>query len=840
MGGTGRPAGGRAKSATGALGALVLAALLCGALAGPAAGKPSTASRYSIVKGCYALQPTNSSKWVAEDAGSYAATANRKGQAAPFRLQATDLGRYLFYGPAGEYLAVDGAGAVTAASSPSGKAVWIVKGRAGVFTATNETTTHALAVAPGGALVGASAPRAFRFAATDGCSRYPEVKVGVSGRPSRGPQRYGEVKGFVDGHMHQMAFEFLGGKAHCGRPWHPFGAPSALRDCPDHEVGNGCAAILENVLYGNPARCHDPVGWPTFKDWPHPESLTHESSYYRWLERSWRGGQRIFVNLLVENRVLCEVYPFRATGYNCNEMDSVRREAQRMYELQDYVDAQSGGPGKGWYRIVKNPFQARRVINRGKLAVIMGMEVSEPFGCRLVPVNQPAPGCNEASITAALDELRELGVRQLEITNKFDNALTGVAGDGGELGVVINGGQFMTSGGFWDLGPCEDPDNHDNSPGISATENETQDQIFAGLAALLPPLPLPIPFDQPACNQRGLSDLGEHAIREIAERHMVFDPDHMSVLGRNQALDLLEELDYSGVISSHSWSTPNAVPRIFKLGGVITPYGRDSTGFVHKWQEVRDARRGRQYFGLGWGADMNGFGSQGGPRGVDVPNPVVYPFKSFDGKQTIKQQVSGERVYDINADGVAHYGLFPDWVEDLRILSGDRIVRDLSRGAEAYLQMWERANGIKGVECKGWRERRLSLGGLGKALRLNASPRAALRKAGQPVRRTNVWRWCAAGRATVAASFDGRPRVELILSSLRAHQAQGVAPGDSAGTLRGKAREVAAGIWAGPRRGPSVFVYRVRGGRVSHVGVAKRSLLGNPGALAKAVNRAAR
>ena len=48
---------------------------------------------------------------------------------------------------------------------------------------------------------------------------------------------------------------------------------------------------------------------------------------------------------------------------------------------------------------------------------------------------------------------------------------------------------------------------------------------------------------------------------------MIFDPDHMSVEARKASLDLLEELDYSGVISSHSWSTPDAYPRIYELGG---------------------------------------------------------------------------------------------------------------------------------------------------------------------------------------------------------------------------------------------------------------------------------
>ena len=95
------------------------------------------------------------------------------------------------------------------------------------------------------------------------------------------PTPFGEVRGTIDGHMHMMAFEFLGGNAHCGRPWHPYGAPYALVDCPDHVTG---VAPLETALKGKER--HDPVGWPTFKDWPDNKSLTHESAYYKWLERA--------------------------------------------------------------------------------------------------------------------------------------------------------------------------------------------------------------------------------------------------------------------------------------------------------------------------------------------------------------------------------------------------------------------------------------------------------------------------------------------------------------------------------------------------------------------------
>jgi hypothetical protein len=808
--------------------AIAVAALLALTVgAGRASAAAPELNRYSIVHGCFALKPASGGGFIAQTGSGYTASAPRKSAAEPFRMQATDLGTYLLYGPARDFLGLTGAGAVVVATSPSNLTEWTVTGGGTSFRLGNQSSGRALAVADGGEVV--SPPgrgEAFRLARADGCAKYPEAQLNVTGRPATGSPPYGEVSGLLEGHMHGMAFEFLGGKAHCGRPWHEYGAPYALVDCEDHQLAGGCAAILENVLYGEPARCHDHVGWPTFNDWPHPRSLTHESMYYRWLERAWRGGLRIFVNLFVENRVLCDIYPFKKPGYNCNEMDSVLREAQRIRELQDYIDAQSGGPGKGWFRIVRNPFQARRVINRGKLAVIQGMEVSEPFGCRLVPIDRPSPACTPQGISSWLDRLHRLGIRQLEITNKFDNALTGVAGDGGTFGVAVNAGQFLdVSTSFWDLGPCEDPHYHDNSPGTAVIPD--QDQIFGvGLQELLGVLPpLPVYGDPPNCNQKGFTDLGERAVREIVERRMIFDPDHMSVLARNQSLDLIEKLDYPGVISSHSWSTNDALPRIYRLGGVVTPYAGDAESFVHKWQDLLAVRQklGRQYFGIGFGADANGFGSQGMPRPSAAQNPLEYPFESFDGRVTLDRQVSGERVFDLNADGVAHYGLYPDWVADLRVLAGDRIVRHLGRGAEAYLQMWERAYGVPEVRCRGWNRRKLNATGIHSRIELGQPWEGVLRSAGQPVRRERVWRWCASGGHEVVAGF-ARGGVEFVLSDLQRHRPAGL----------GGADEVADGVFVDGSR-----VYLARGGRITHAGVATAGLRTDPAALAAKLRRAA-
>jgi hypothetical protein len=59
---------------------------------------------------------------------------------------------------------------------------------------------------------------------------------------------------------------------------------------------------------------------------------------------------------------------------------------------------------------------------------------------------------------------------------------------------------------------------------------------------------------------------------------------------------------------------------------------------------------------------------------------------------TFERQVTGERTFDLNSDGVAHYGLFADLIADVQQTPGsERPLRQLFRGAEAYLQMWERA-----------------------------------------------------------------------------------------------------------------------------------------------------
>lgn len=180
--------------------------------------------------------------------------------------------------------------------------------------------------------------------------------------------------------------------------------------------------------------------------------VLHQQIYYRWLERAWRAGLRVYVADATDNAAACELNPNKTAP--CDETEGALRQIRDTYALQDYIDARSGGPGKGWFRIVTDPIQARRVINDGKLAVILGIETSELFGCG---ERAGAPQCDRAAIDRGLDLVQRMGVTSSFIAHKFDNALAGVAMDKELSGALLNSQQQRRTGHLWDVETCTGP-----------------------------------------------------------------------------------------------------------------------------------------------------------------------------------------------------------------------------------------------------------------------------------------------------------------------------------------------------------------------------------------------
>ncbi len=117
---------------------------------------------------------------------------------------------------------------------------------------------------------------------------------------------------------------------------------------------------------------------------------------------------------------------------------------------------------------------------------------------------------------------------------------------------------------------------------------------------------------------------------------------------------------------------------------------------------MRTWKDSRFLFGVGWGSDVNGFSTQGGPRNPKPGEGVTYPFTGFGGA-VIDKQHTGEHTWDINTEGVDHYGLYPDWVQDLKVLAGpqaEELTADMERATEAMLQTWERGLGVAGDACR--------------------------------------------------------------------------------------------------------------------------------------------
>ena len=299
------------------------------------------------------------------------------------------------------------------------------------------------------------------------------------------------------------------------------------------------------------------------------------------------------------------------------------------------------------------------------------------------------------------------------------------------------------------------------------------------------------------------------------------------------ALAIAQAAHYSGVISAHCCSSPQLFGGIYATGGFISPPAEPAAAFVATWKADKALSSSKYHFGFGYGSDMNGLAEQPGPSSG---TPITYPFKSYDGRVTFTREQWGQRTFDLNTDGLANYGMYADWLQDLQVVGGKPMMADMFQGAEAYLETWERADGVPTTSCRPARES-LTNRGLGRTIRLGDTSEATLYRAGQPSSRPGrSYRYCVTGSAGTAtpviAVFNGRGRVAAIASTAPGDRAGGIAPGSSARRVSRHARRVSSGVWMGRKlRGGAAYVYGTRAGRVRFVAVAAAAELRSPARL---------
>lgn len=538
-----------------------------------------------------------------------------------------------------------------------------------------------------------------------GCLASPRTKP----RPVSQPRA-----GLADLHNHQFANLGFGGLAVYGQA---FGPPDqALSSETDRKI-HGYLHLGDplSLLDGPEAGLIRNSGYPTFRGWPKWSSIDHQQVYYEWLKQAYDGGLRLMSMLAVSNEVLCsELQKKKGMDkiYPCGDMQAVDRQIAAANELEALIDSQSGGPGKGWYRIARSSEEARSILAQGKLAVILGVEVSNLFGC-----NQGT--CTEVDVDRGLEEYYSKGVRQVFLVHEFNNDFAGAA----MFRNALNFGNWKATGKYFEATDCSgDGFTYKFAPNLAdlffklytETDVSKPSPKYPGLAD---------------CNSLGLTPLGEYLVKRLMDKRMIIDVDHMSNLATNRTLELAAERHYP-VISSHSTflkatlkthddnqqsefhKTDRQIRCIRDLGGLVAPilqtFKHDQTvtvfgptldcdycsvewaqRYVHALRLMREGSR--EPTAIAFGSDFNGVIHHVAPR------------PAAGGNRT------GSGGWDFNKDGLAHVGLLPDFIQELRCIGlSDADLDPLFHAAEAYVRMWERIesghpadSGGEESQCKG-------------------------------------------------------------------------------------------------------------------------------------------
>ena len=235
-------------------------------------------------------------------------------------------------------------------------------------------------------------------------------------------------------------------------------------------------------------------------------------------------------------------------------------------------------------------------------------------------------------------------------------------------------------------------------PVVGGVVGNTLDKVFL---EKLEPLPEYENFQKgvPACNSRTLKPKGRYLIEGLMKRGMIIEVDHMSYPTFQAVMDILEDAQYSGVISSHDWFENNLEHRnrIHSLGGIITPFPkRPSESMNDILARDKEMKRFKQFSsGMAIGTDVQGVAAQAwGDEGFQPD----YPFTSADGYVRFLKPKTGNREFDFAKEGVAHYGLMAEWVHNLAIAdqeSDEKFFHMFMNSAETYIQMWERAQAFE-------------------------------------------------------------------------------------------------------------------------------------------------
>ena len=531
------------------------------------------------------------------------------------------------------------------------------------------------------------------------------------------------LTGFVDMHTHPMAHLGFGGKL-------VHGAPDINTLMPAIPSGNGCLhyAYPKSVAqalssdrathggWGFDNTCGDEIRkavirateeglgaqiahheegalpYPFLTRWPAHDDVTHQQMWIDWIRRAHdAGGLNVIVALAVNNATLASA----VMGPGDINGDDVSSAIVQLDEMTKMVNRHAD-----FMEIAKSPAEMRIINAKGKLAVILGVEIDNIGNLHQNPDVDPydLSAAGRAAVTAALDNLWYRGVRYVFPIHLIDNTLGGTA----VYTDAFNLSNRHQTGSWWDLG-C-------SAPGSGISYKYVKGGFDFGMAAIKAvklgvfdeaPDPVSCPSGSGHVNQKSLTPMGEFTLMEMMRRGMIIDVDHMSERAVNATLELAESLDYpvnSGHNAPRSFNksengrTEDQYRIIVKLGGMIgLGHSGSATKFVQNYRKVASISRSGGLFEaldpigtdrIAIGTDGNVLNELPGPDpNAQIAAPSTYTF--------------GARTWNYNTDGMAHYGMYPEFVRSFKAVKGAPMTASemsaLMTTGEFFARMWEKS-----------------------------------------------------------------------------------------------------------------------------------------------------
>lgn len=447
-----------------------------------------------------------------------------------------------------------------------------------------------------------------------------------------------------------------------------------------------------------------------FETWPHARSIMHQQMHVAWIRRAFQGGLRLMFASVTDNQTLTMLWnrAYDFSGGPAPRFDPEFDFASARRQLGFIRDLAAANAS--WMQVVTSAAEARRAILAGKLALVLSVELD----------------------SLSLDQVRTLrdeGVRHIVPIHLANNAFGGAAVHGPTPldprnppeNVFNTANQFLTGSFFsvvddvslrYRLGRPRVLHHHrwDFVKGGAVEPVAITDAEYAALG-----------YERDfAAGHRNARGVDPSAIEALMRQGLMIDLSHMSQSSAADTLALAERHGYP-VLSSHTGLRPargaaeserellvDHARRLRALGGVIG-FGTEGelesdplSAWAAAYARALAVLGGR---GLALGTDFNGLQAQM----ATTARRNTYPITVAQGRAprwaaatapALAQARLGARRFDGLSDGLAHYGMLPEFLQALDTLpadprtgrpAGSELVDALFQSAEDVLEFWERA-----------------------------------------------------------------------------------------------------------------------------------------------------